>query len=215
MTNEILFFDTETTGIPPKGCKWDCDYNKFPYIVQIAWSIGKKERSYIIRPNCYAIENHNFVIPKEAIDVHGITNERAKREGRFFNDAIHEFLEDCKRAKYICAHNIYFDTSVIKANILRFFSQSYYDNMDVNRILSRERRIDTMMRTRDFVGARFKDGRQGKFPRLEELYAKLFNGEKFPAHDAWEDVAALRKCFEKLVEIGIVELEKTIKCDNV
>lgn len=34
--NNVCFFDCETTGLPPRGAKWDVDYNDFPNIVQLA-----------------------------------------------------------------------------------------------------------------------------------------------------------------------------------
>ena len=54
------------------------------------------------------------------------------------------------------------------------------------------KRIDTMMKTIKFVGALYQNGKPGKFPKLEELFAKLFPGETFPAHDALQDVKSLR-----------------------
>ena len=68
------------------------------------------------------------------------------------------------------------------------------------------KRIDTMMKTIRFVGACYENGKPGKFPKLEELYAKLFNGATFQAHNALEDVRALRKCLPELVQLGIIEL---------
>ena len=44
----------------------------------------------------------------------------------------------------------------------------------------------------------------GKFPRLEELYAKLFDGESFPAHNSMEDVRALAKCFTECRNRGLI-----------
>ena len=63
-----------------------------------------------------------------------------------------------------------------------------------------------MMKTIKFVGALYANGRPGKYPKLEELYSKLFPGETFPAHDALEDIRALRRCVPALVEFGIIEL---------
>ena len=63
-----------------------------------------------------------------------------------------------------------------------------------------------MMKTIKFVGALYSNGRPGKYPKLEELYSKLFPGETFPAHDALEDIRALRCCVPELVNLGIIEL---------
>ena len=36
---DVLTFDCETTGLPPKGAKWDVDFAEFPNIVQLAWAV--------------------------------------------------------------------------------------------------------------------------------------------------------------------------------
>ena len=71
--------------------------------------------------------------------------------------------------------------------------------------LYKGKRIDTMRPSMKFVDARFSNGRL-KFPRLEELYAKCFPGESFPAHDAIEDVRAVVRCLPVLVDKGSIEL---------
>lgn len=71
---DVLTFDCETTGLPPKGAKWDVDFAEFPNIVQLAWAVNEKERSYIIKPE-------GWEIPEASTEVHGITAERANAEG--------------------------------------------------------------------------------------------------------------------------------------
>lgn len=198
--SDVCFFDCETTGIPGKSQKWDVDFMDFPYIVQLAWSLNDKERSFIIKPD-------NYEISPEATAIHGVTTERAFTDGVPFAEVVDEFLADAAAAPLICAHNIYFDTSILKANILRYCGKKYYDTKAEN-ALYKGKRIDTMMKTIRFVGACYPDGRPGKFPKLEELYAKLFPGESFPAHDALQDIRALRRCVAKLVELGIIELKQ-------
>jgi hypothetical protein len=116
-------------------------------------------------------------------------------------------LADAAAAPLVCAHNIYFDTSMLKANILRYCGKEYYD-AKAEDALHKGKRIDTMMKTIKFVGALYQNGKPGKFPKLEELFAKLFPGETFPAHDALQDVKALRRCVPELVELGIIELKQ-------
>lgn len=66
---DICFFDCETTGVPAKGLKWDADFEQFPHVVQLAWSLGDKEKSYIIKPD-------NYEIPPETTAIHGIRRQR-------------------------------------------------------------------------------------------------------------------------------------------
>ena len=192
--DEILYFDTETTGLPPKEAKWDVDFEQFPRICQLSWIFNGKEENYIIRPD-------GWTIPQEATNVHGITTEYALEHGEPFEFVWGEFIADCKQAKLICGHNIYFDISTIKSEIMR---RNAYGDI-VEQALHKGKRIDTMRPSMKWVGARFANGRL-KFPKLEELYARCFPGESFPAHDAIEDVRAVVRCLPVLVKNGLIEL---------
>lgn len=196
---DILIFDVETSGLIPKGCKWNENYMEFPNIVSIAWIIGDKEEYHIIKP-------FGYEIPEESTEVHGITTEQALNEGENFADIITKFIQDCLNAKMICGHNIHFDTSIVKANILRFMGQSQFDGYKVEDALFKGKRIDTMTSTMKWVDARAMNGRL-KFPNLTELYHRCFPHQDFDAHNAMADVRAVRDCLPKLIELGLVKLE--------
>ncbi len=195
---DVLFFDCETTGLPPKGADWYTDYNDFPHIVQIAWRIGGKTESHIIRPD-------GWIIPEETIEIHGITNEIAEKKGEPLAAVLDVFLQRCHEAGLLCGHGIYFDTSVIKANVLRELGMTYYEAQAVELALWKGKRIDTMRSSMKWVDARTSAGRL-KFPTLSELYSRCFPGESFPAHDASYDVEAVARCLPVLVSGGLVEL---------
>lgn len=197
--NDILIFDTETTNLIPKGCKWNENYNEFPQIVSIGWLFGDKEEYHIIKPIGYEI-------PEESTKVHGITTEQAIAEGENFADVITKFLQDCLNAGMICGHNIHFDTSIVKANILRYMGQSYYDGYNCEDALYKGKRIDTMTSTMKWVDARAINGRL-KFPNLTELYHRCFPKQDYPAHNALEDCKAVRACLPILIENGLIKLE--------
>lgn len=196
---DVLFFDTETTGIPDRSAKWDVDFADYPHVVQLAWMRGEKMESHIIRPD-------GWTIPDDVVAVHGITTEFALANGEPFAAVVDQFIQDAHDAGLICAHNIHFDTSIIKANILRELGREYYDANDVETALYKGKRIDTMRPTMKWVDARTETNRL-KFPRLEELYDRCFPGETFPAHDALEDVKAVARCLPVILENGLVELK--------
>lgn len=158
---DVLTFDCETTGLPPKGAKWDVDFAEFPNIVQLAWAVNEKERSFIIKPE-------GWEIPEASIEVHGITAERANAEGVPFADIIDEFLEDCEKARLLVGHNIYFDTSIVKAMILRIMGREYYD-AKAEDALFKGKRIDTMMKTIKFVGAKKATGKVSNIRRWKNF----------------------------------------------
>ena len=197
--NDVLFLDTETTGIPDRAHKWDVDFMEYPHVVQLAWMHGCKMENHIIRPD-------GWEIPQETVDVHGITTEYAMEHGEPFAVVVDLFIADCHDAGLLCGHNIHFDTGIIKANILRELGREYYDANDVENALYKGKRIDTMRPTMKWVDARRANGAV-KFPNLSELYSRCFPGETFPAHDALEDVKAVARCLPTIVEMGLVELK--------
>lgn len=196
---DVLIFDTETTGVPDRSFKWDVDYMAYPHIVQIAWVFGGKAESHIIRPE-------GWEIPDDTVEIHGITTEYALEHGKPFAAVVDVLLRDCKDAGLICGHNVHFDTSIVKANILRELGREYYDANDVESALFKGKRIDTMRPTMKWVDARMANGRL-KFPNLSELYSRCFPGQTFPAHDALEDCKAVARCLPIILDKGLVELK--------
>ena len=199
MIDNILFFDTETTGLPPKNARWDEDFKEFPYLCEIAWIFGRKTESHIIRPD-------GWTIPEDASKIHGITQKYAEEHGERLADVLEQFVWDCHHAEFICGHNIYFDISVIKANIMRSYGREFYNAGDTEAALFKGKRIDTMRASMKWVDARFDSGRL-KFPSLSELYGKCFPGETYQAHQALDDVRATARCLPVLVKEGLVELK--------
>ena len=194
--NEIVYFDTETTGIPPKNASWTDRYEEFPHICQLSWIFNGKEEDHIIKPN-------GWTIPEETTAVHGISTEYAMEHGEPLEDVIYKFINDCKEAKLICGHNLYFDVSIIKSELMRLGT---YGESGAEEALYKGKRVDTMWSSSKWVNARRPNG-AWKTPKLVELYEKCFPGESFPAHNAIEDVRACMKCLPVLVENELVKLE--------
>lgn len=196
---KILSFDAETTGLPPKGANWEDDFKEFPHIVSLAWIFRGNEHYHIIRPD-------GWEIPEESAKIHGITQERAMAEGEDLSAVLIAFLGDCKDAELIAGHNIYFDSSIIKAEVKRL-GEGLYEKWDVEQALWKGKRIDTMRPSIKWVDARTQDGRV-KFPTLTELYNRCFPGTSFPAHNALEDAKAVLRCIPVLVDKGLIELKQ-------
>jgi len=193
--NNILVFDTETTGLAPKGAHWGKDFVKFPHIVQISWSFNGEMKDYIIYPDGYEI-------PQESTDVHGISTEKAIAEGVPLSGVIDEFMVDCNMAEWLVGHNVYFDVSTIKANAIRLYGTKIIGMMNI--ALDKTKRIDTMYKTIKFCDKwQVKNPKMRKFPTLVELYEKLFD-ETFPAHNSADDVRATERCFYKLLELKTI-----------
>lgn len=191
-----LVLDIESTGLVPKGADYKTDFESFPNIVQLAWYFNGEYYDYIIKPE-------GWTIPEEAAKIHGITTEIALENGIEMATVLDKFIDDCYEAEKLIGFNIYFDTSTIKANIRREFGLFDPIISASDNALDKSKRIDTMMKTIKFVGAKQEGKNTPKFPSLEDLYTKLF-GETFNAHNALDDVKATKRCYDELVKLKII-----------
>ena len=197
MDDFYIVFDLETTGLPKKRYAPLDDFDNWPNIVQFAWGVYNKNnecmkiKDYIIKPN-------NFIIPDESIVIHKITNEAANELGVDLNIVMQEFMNDISDVKYLVAHNLSFDFKVLCCELLR-------NSMNIKN-LNKMKKICTMETSTNFCKmGDFKYGKY-KWPKLSELYFKLFNCNKEGLHNARVDIETCQECFTKLLELSIIEL---------
>ncbi len=191
-----IIFDLETTGLPKKKNALITDLDNWPRVVQIAWSCHDAD-GRVLSANDYIISPDGFTIPAEAAKIHGITDERARREGVFATEALIPFAQAVKSSQYLVAHNISFDYPVIFAEFQRY---------NIAHSLDSREQICTMKTKAVIHHCQMKNKQGGlKWPKLSEMYQVLF-GEPFPdAHDARADVNACARCFFELKRRGIFD----------
>lgn len=193
-----LTLDCETTGLAPKGSDYKVHFMDYPYIVSLAWKINDEETRYFI------INQEGRKIPPEATAIHGITDEMCDASPHKIDNVLPVFLVEGQGANFTIGHNIFYDSSTIKANWLRLIQlgklvpESY---QLIEELLHKDRRIDTMMASIKYCNIPGKYG--AKWPKLTELHQKLFN-EGFEAHNSKDDVNATRRCCVKLREIKVI-----------
>jgi|SRR5208283_1087902 len=194
MKTMLLFIDTETTGLPKYSATTDTE--KWPRVVQLAWSLydtkGNRENleSFIIYPT-------DFTIPMDSARIHGITTERAKKEGVSLHKVLPQFNADVEKAETIIAHNLDFDLPIINTEFMRC-------KMETN--LTKKQKFCTM-KTPDIITwckLPANSGRGYKYPKLNELYLQLFEIEFVDSHNASADVEACAKCYFELEQRGII-----------
>lgn len=202
----ILFFDTETNGLPkdPKGDMFNLQ--NWPRVISLAWllsdpageTISQGER--LIMPDAWEIPKEKFWLD------HGFTTENSKKNGVWLRQALTEFLADQAKCDLMVAHNIAFDYPVLGAEMLRYKMRG-----------KRVEKICTMETTINFCCIPFEGQRaymsrkEGRFkwPTLAELYKVLFKKDFEGAHSAGGDVRALKECFFELLKRKIIELPQT------
>lgn len=190
----LLFFDTETTGLPRNWKAPVTDVNNWPRLVQLAFLLYDREgnrvaeRSYIIKPE-------GFKIPADAARIHGITTETALNDGKELRSVLEEFREFADRSNYLIAHNMSFDEKIIGAELLR---------TRMSECILEKNKICTMKSTTDFCKLTGPYGY--KWPSLPELHYKLFRSTFEEAHDALVDINATARCFWELKKLGKIYL---------
>ena len=113
-----LIYDTETTGLPRDWNAPITDSDNWPRCVQIAWQLHDdlgqlvEVKNYIIRPEGYDI-------PFNAAQVHGITTERAQKQGVDLAWVLNEFNKVLAKSKFVVGHNIGFDINIMGAEFHR------------------------------------------------------------------------------------------------
>jgi DNA polymerase-3 subunit epsilon len=195
---KLLFFDTETTGLPKNYKAPYTDVDNFPRLVQIAWilyNVGEGEAREVSTNNCIVTPD-GFDIPEEASAVHGFSTEEALKWGIPLKHVVNKFHSDVRIADVVLAHNISFDRNIYASELVRAGKAAL-----AQEFMSSPMKC-TMEASTDYCKLAGNYGY--KWPKLAELHSILFNEEFEGAHDALVDIRATAKCYFKLVELGIM-----------
>ena len=192
-----LIYDTETTGLPKDYNAPPTDTDNWPRMVQIAWQLHDKTGKLIENKN-FIVRPDGFDIPFNAVQIHGITTEKAMKEGIPLAEVLEEFRNVLKQAQVLGGHNLSFDQGILGAEFVR----AGLDYQEIELPI-----VDTMELSTEFC--QLPGGRYGKFkpPKLSELHEILF-GDKFEeAHNASADVNATARSFMELLRLGVFTKE--------
>lgn len=192
MLKDAIYIDVETSGIgtfrPPTQ-----------RVVQLAWIINDKKRSYFI--NDVREVSKNVPHPYDCVFL--------KENGITFDTVIDHFYDDIKNARYLVAHNLNFDKgSIINEINTRLTLENRDRYKRIYDTFVSLQPIDTMLETVDICKIKNKYGRN-KWPKLEELYQFCFNDKPdIMLHDALNDCIVTEKCLNMLIEKNILDINK-------
>jgi len=191
----ILFFDTETSGLPVKGAANDDP--RQPHIVQLA-AVLTTDTGKIVSSVNVLVKCEGWTIEQKAQETHGISETDCLNYGISERAAVALFCNLAWQADLMVAHNIQFDLSLIyfalaraKPKTLEPFPDDQFCTMHHGRDLCQ------LPPTERMKAAGFNEF---KAPKLAELYKFLFGEEMVGAHDAMADVQACMRCFFEMKE---------------
>jgi len=192
----ILFFDIETSGLPPMNIQpSEKTFGKYDKcrIVSIAWTLRDKCVTYS--------QNYCIVDPGEDYNekeigaefIHGISRELVDKYGKPIDQVLKLFMRDVRAADRLVAHNISFDKSITIAELYRI------DDKESALVLHNHDSLCTMKTTTDIVKIPSRSGYSAyKWPKLQELHEFLFGVGFDDGHNAQADVDALVRCYYKI-----------------
>ena len=191
-----LFFDTETTGLPNNWNAPVSDTGNWPRMVQLAILLYEPNGSLAESKN-YIIKPEGYTIPSDVSQIHGITTERALREGIELSNVLSTFEALAAKATSLVAHNMEFDEKILGCEFLRITGREP---------LSSKQKFCTMKSPNILRYCALPPLRYGsyKWPKLSELHYKLFGSYFDNAHNASVDIQVTAKCFFELRKRKII-----------
>ena len=188
-----LIFDTETTGLPKNWNAPITDTDNWPRCVQIAWQLHD-ELGRLVEHQDFLIKPDGFNIPYDAEQIHGISTDLAKRDGRDLQEVLDLFNEALSKTKFIVGQNLNFDLNIMGCEFHRVHTATQLNDLPV---------LDTCTEKTALL-CQIPGGRYGKFklPTLTELHEELFKEPFHEAHNATADVEATTRCFLELIRLG-------------
>lgn len=189
----ILFYDTETTGLPDFRAR--SHDPKQPHLVEIALLVCDDDGTEL-RHWCHLVRPDGWVITEENTKNHNITHEQAMAEGIPEDMAVALWLLARTQAEIRVAHNNAFDDRILRIamtragvarNIVEFLeSQPSFDTCRAST------KLVNLPPTEKMLAAGMTTP---KAPKLEEAYRFFFNAPMEGAHRALTDVRACAKIY--------------------
>lgn len=190
----ILFFDTETTGLPVNFNAHYTDTENWPRLVQLAWQQYRGETPSA--EGCLIVAPDDWTIPEAASRIHGITTERAILEGCLIWEVLNIFGQALSISEMVVAHNYWFDFPIVAAEMVRVNHHKVVLLEKTPWCCTKESGTD-LCKIPKLTGY-YNNSERYKKPSLDELHQFLFNEpiegrEVF--HDAMIDVRATARCY--------------------
>jgi len=189
-----FIIDVETNGLPVNYNAPVSNSNNWPHVIEIGWVLFDSEENIILKKSIF-INPEGYIINE---DILNLTN-RHKRIKKGNIDSISNALKDLERwiecADYIIGHNVEFDVTCLAAE---------YHRLKIKSAISEKQTVCLMKQSVNFC--QIDGGRGYKYPKLEELYWKLFNRKPAEVHGADLDAMITAECFWNLKKRGVLTI---------
>jgi DNA polymerase III alpha subunit (gram-positive type) len=189
----VLVFDTETTGLINKSLLplQYKDLALHPYITQLSAILYDVDNQKVKKVfNTYVKIPDHVEIPEIVQQLTGITREKCD-SGMEIQDALAAFYKLYLKCDAIVAHNMWFDSKMIRIECMRNrfpeMRDIFYENVSEKTISC------TMMEGMKYCGL-------NRFVKLSVLYELLFkeDANQFELHNSLVDTMVCLRCYLKI-----------------
>lgn len=199
----ILFFDTETTGLPVWNEPSDSDVQ--PHLVQLGALLVDYETRDVVEKMDVIVAPDFWTIPEEVSQIHGITHDHAIEFGMDECSVLTDFYFMFEKADFRVAHNRTFDQRIIRIAMKRYFGGEIGDQA-LEKWAAKDDFHDTMLMAKNVMKLEPK-GRYGyKNPTLAEAY-KFFTGKELEGgHNAMIDTRACMEIYFAMIDQNVFKI---------
>jgi DNA polymerase III subunit epsilon len=184
----FMVYDTETTGLPLFD--QPSEYPRQPHIVQLAARLVCSDTREIKHSLESIILPDGWEIPDEVAKIHGITTERALRDGVPEQSVLHEMMSMWALADFRLAHNESFDARIVRIALKRFYDDELANHWKAGKAQCTARLSTSIVKLPPTEKMLAAGRRHPKTPNMGQAY-EFFTGQKLEgAHTAGADVDA-------------------------
>lgn len=186
--DKIVFFDTETTGLP--DWKKPSDGKEQPHIVSLSAIQCHRETGEEIERINVIVRPEGWKIPEDSIKIHGISNEVAQNQGLNEKLCICFLIELCYDSAR-CCFNRTFDQRIIRIGLKRYGMEKTMKTW-----ADKENFYCTMLESSRIMRLPPRGKYGWRYPKLEAAY-KFFCGKELgeKAHNSMNDTMACKKLY--------------------
>ena len=191
----LLFFDTETSGLPE--FRLPSDHASQPHLIQLACLLCTDAGETLERWQTIVKPGMGATMHEKAFEAHGISLERARDEGIDAAVAVDAMMDMAGRATAMVGHNIGFDVRIMRITTTRTHRFKWEPRIPTKCTMRLATPIINLPPTPKMVAAGFN---KPKDPNLGECVRFFFNEALDGAHDALVDVDACKRVYFAIQE---------------
>ena len=189
----VLVFDTETTGLPASRRTSIYETDKWPHMLQLSYIVYDTDTNNTLGhvDNLIRVPDE-LEIPEESTRIHRITKEACQAHGVDVVHALEEFDDWLRECDVVVGHNLSFDKRMVIVEHIRNGLRSGLG------IETQRAEYCTMKHGRDVCQILVSPPDRKsyyKYPKLSELYMRLFKEEASGAHNAFADILFCLRCY--------------------